>query len=72
MTKDAFNLGANYFIMKPFRKEVIIDKIFADRISENLIDCLHLASVPGYLYRMTNCSLHTTRGSLTFFGNIRV
>ena len=27
MTKDAFNLGANYFIMKPFRKEVIIDKI---------------------------------------------
>lgn len=24
---DAFNMGANYFIMKPFKKEVVIDKI---------------------------------------------
>ena len=27
VTADAFNLGVNYFIMKPFRKEVVIDKI---------------------------------------------
>jgi len=27
VTGDAFDMGANYFIMKPFKKEVVIDKI---------------------------------------------
>ena len=27
VTRDAFRLGANYFIMKPFQKELILDKI---------------------------------------------
>ena len=27
VTEDAFRMGANYFIMKPFKKEVVIDKI---------------------------------------------
>lgn len=27
VTEDAFRMGANYFIMKPFSKEVVIDKI---------------------------------------------
>lgn len=27
MTEDAFNLGASYYIMKPFSKEIIIDKL---------------------------------------------
>lgn len=27
VTEDAFRVGANYFIMKPFKKEVVIDKI---------------------------------------------
>ncbi len=27
VTEDAFRLGANYFIMKPFTREVIVDKI---------------------------------------------
>ncbi len=27
VTEDAFRMGANYFIMKPFKKEVVLDKI---------------------------------------------
>lgn len=27
ITEDAFHIGANYFVMKPFNKEVVIDKI---------------------------------------------
>lgn len=27
MTEDAFNLGASYYIMKPFSKEIILDKL---------------------------------------------
>ncbi len=27
VTEDSFKMGANYFIMKPFKKEVVIDKI---------------------------------------------
>lgn len=27
MTEDAFRMGANYYIMKPFKKEVVVDKI---------------------------------------------
>lgn len=27
MTEDAFSIGASYFIMKPFNKEVLVDKI---------------------------------------------
>lgn len=27
VTRDAFNLGVNYFIMKPFDKDVVLDKI---------------------------------------------
>ena len=28
VTEDAFRLGANYYIMKPFSREVILDKIW--------------------------------------------
>lgn len=27
VTEDAFRMGANYYIMKPFRKEIVLDKI---------------------------------------------
>ena len=27
VTEDAFRMGASYFIMKPFKKEVLVDKI---------------------------------------------
>lgn len=27
VTEDAFRVGANYFIMKPFRKEIVLDKV---------------------------------------------
>ena len=27
ITEDAFRMGANYYIMKPFNKEVIVDKV---------------------------------------------
>ena len=27
VTEDAFRLGANYYIMKPFNRDVILDKI---------------------------------------------
>lgn len=27
VTEDAFRMGANYYIMKPFRKEIVLDKV---------------------------------------------
>lgn len=27
MTEDAFRMGANYYIMKPFKKEIVLDKV---------------------------------------------
>ena len=27
MTADAFRMGANYYVMKPFSREVILDKV---------------------------------------------
>lgn len=40
VTEDAFRLGANYYIMKPFSKDVILDKI--RRVSHS-----RMKSVPG-------------------------
>lgn len=46
VTEDAFRLGANYFIMKPFNKEVIVDK---------------LHRLAGYAARPRGMSLPSTR-----------
>ena len=41
VTEDAFRLGANYYIMKPFNREVILDKI--RRVSKSRLKQLPLA-----------------------------
>ena len=45
VTEDAFRLGANYYIMKPFSKDVLLDKI--NRVSKSRSKNVPASGTPG-------------------------
>ncbi len=44
VTEDAFRLGANYYIMKPFNRDVILDKI--NRVSRGRLRAVNVPGLP--------------------------
>lgn len=50
MTADAFRVGANYYVMKPFSREIIIDKIRrVTRMKENSVPHTEVRTVNPYI-----------------------